>query len=361
MKIVGVKLNKHSYKVVIGKGAINYLSRLIKTLGIGTDAYIITNRRVKKLYGKTIAANLKRGGINFDFKLIPDSEESKSIKIASNIIAGLAKFGIKRKPFLIALGGGVIGDVSGFAASIYKRGIPYIQVPTTLLAQVDSSIGGKTAVDLTSGKNLVGAFYQPRLVLSDIKFLKSLTSRQVKSGLSEIIKYSIIKDKALFNYINSNASNIKRLDTGALEFMVSRCSKIKAEIVGQDEREEKGIRTILNFGHTIGHAIETASKFKKYNHGEAVAMGMIASSYISYKKGFISKGLFESIRSVIRKAGLPLKLKNVPSSRIIKAHYSDKKFSGKTNRFVLIKGIGKAVVVKNIGLALIKEAIKQIN
>jgi 3-dehydroquinate synthase len=264
----------------------------------------------------------------------------------------------KRRTFIVAFGGGVIGDLAGFIASIYKRGVPYIQVPTTLLAQVDSSIGGKTAVDLSEGKNLLGAFYQPRLVLSDTGFLKSLDAGQLKSGLAEVIKYGIIKDASFFAYLEKRYRDVLSLKPSVLAFIVKRSSDIKAKIIEKDEREEKGLRTILNFGHTIGHAIETAGNYRQYNHGQAIALGMLVASALSKKLGYINDSIKQRIENLIKSVGLPTRIKNIPLHRVIKAHYQDKKFKGAKNRFVLIQGIGKTRITEDVPLSLIKETIK---
>jgi 3-dehydroquinate synthase len=277
--------------------------------------------------------------------------------MASSIIKDIARYDKKKQIFVIAFGGGVIGDLAGFVASIYKRGIPYIQIPTTLLAQVDSSIGGKTAVDLTEGKNLVGAFYQPRLVFIDIKVLKTLGLRQVRAGLAEIIKYGIIKDRKLFLYLERNYKNILALKPKNLEFIVSRCVDIKSKVIQRDEREEKGLRTILNFGHTIGHALEIAGDFKKYNHGEAVALGMLVAADMSKKLKLITNEISQRIEKLIAAMGLPIKIEKIPIGDIIKAHYRDKKFIGPKNRFVLIKNIGQTLILENIPLEIIRESL----
>jgi len=359
MKTIKVSLQKNSYNIVIGYDIINLLGKYVRKLNIGCDAYILTNAVIKNKYGRLLAKALTRHGISAKFKLIPDSEKSKSLETASSLINDLARYDKKRRIFIIAFGGGVIGDLAGFVSSIYKRGIPYIQIPTTLLAQVDSSIGGKTAVDLAQGKNLVGTFYQPRLVFSDVRFLFSLDLTQTKSGLAEIIKYALIKDKALFKYLEKNYRDALALKYPALEFIVKRCADIKAGIIQQDEKEEKGIRTILNFGHTIGHAIEAAGNYRVYNHGQAVALGMIAASHISSRLGLISGELTQRIEILIKTIGLPVKINELALSDIIKAHYRDKKFTGKANKFILLKSIGRTKIVTNVPLGIIKEALKK--
>ncbi|MCM8790012.1 MAG: 3-dehydroquinate synthase [Candidatus Omnitrophica bacterium] len=258
MKTIRVNLGKRSYDIIVGYRIIKSLSNFLTSLNIGKDAYIITNPLIKKIYGKLLEQSLVRGGFSVRFKPIPDTEKSKSIETATSVLKNIAAYNRQKRVFIIAFGGGVIGDLAGFVASVYKRGVPYIQIPTTLLAQVDSSIGGKTAVDLIEAKNVIGAIYQPRLVLSEIEFLKTLDIRQIRNGLAEVIKYSLIKDKKMFEYLERNYKYILRKRPSSLEYIILRSSAIKAKIVEQDEREEKGIRTFLNFGHTVGHAIEAA-------------------------------------------------------------------------------------------------------
>ena len=359
MHILKINLKKCSHNIIIGSNILNLLGKYIRKLNIGHDAYVITNAFIKNKYGELLNKTLKKSYFTVRFKIVPDSEKSKSIEVATSIIKDITHYDKKREIFIVAFGGGVIGDLAGFTASIYKRGVPYIQVPTTLLAQVDSSIGGKTAVDLNQGKNLVGAFYQPRLVFSDVSILRTLDARQIQSALAEVIKYGIIKDAEFFAYLEKNYRDILDLKVSALEFIVIRCSRIKAEIVQQDEREEKGIRTILNFGHTIGHAIEAAARYRGYNHGEAVALGMLVASDISKELNLINSATAQRIENLISAIGLPTKIKKISLTDIIKMHYHDKKFVGSQNKFVLIKGIGKTKVVKNIPLKIIRQVLER--
>jgi len=359
MKAVKLNLKERSYNIIIGSNIINRLGKFLRQLKIGPDAYIISNPTVKNKFGRRLAKILRECGFSVRFKLVPDTEKSKSIKISSWIVNDLASYDKNRRLFIIAFGGGVIGDLAGFVASVYKRGIPYIQLPTTLLAQVDSAIGGKTALDLAEAKNLIGAFYQPRLVFSDISFLNTLDKRQLRSGLAEVIKYAIIKDRQLFLYLEKNYRNILKTKKSALEYIVQRSSRIKANIVQRDEREEKGLRTVLNFGHTAGHALEAACGYKTYSHGEAIAIGILLASDISRMLNLIDTPLFKRIENLIKAVGLPLKIKAGTLKDIIEAHYRDKKFRGARNRFVLIEGIGRTKVVENIPLTLIKEALER--
>ena len=357
MRIVNLRLKKHSYNIVIGRNAIARMGNILKQLNIGTHAYIITNSLVKKRFSRLLLKALSKARFHAKLKTVPDTERSKSLEIATAVLKDIAKYDKRKRIFIIAFGGGVIGDLSGFIASIYKRGIPYIQIPTTLLAQVDSSIGGKTAVDLSEGKNLIGAFYQPRLVLSEISFLKTLDSKQLRSGLAEVIKYAAIKDKKLFSYLERQYRGILGRKSATLEFIVNRCSLIKANIVEKDEREERGLRTILNFGHTIGHAIEAASGFKSYNHGEAVALGMLIETEISRKLGLIGALNAERLNRLIAVTALPSTIKGISLGAIIRAHYRDKKFLGKKNRFALLTGIGRARIIENVPLDIIRAAV----
>jgi len=359
MNTVKVNLKDRSYNIIVGCGIIKSLGSYLRKLKLGSDAYVITNAPIKNKYGKTLNKTLKDAGLTVRFKTVPDSEKSKSIKILSAVINDIASYDKNRRIFIIAFGGGVIGDLAGFVASVYKRGVGYIQVPTTLLAQVDSAIGGKTAVDLAHGKNLVGAFYQPGLVFSDVDLLKTLNLRQLRSGLAEVIKYAIIKDPYLFSYLEKKYKDILSLKPAALELIVERSSRIKADVVSKDEKEQKGIRTILNFGHTIGHAIEAAGDYASYNHGEAVALGMLVASDLSRRLGFLKDKTAQRIENLIKIVRLPARIKNIPSRAIIRAYYHDKKFIGAKNRLVLIQGIGRTKIAENIPLKIIEGTLKE--
>ena len=359
MKSIKVNLKSRSYSILIGSGILKDFAKYAACSIPYRKAFVVTNACIYKKFGKTLELSLKRWGFLVKFNLVPDTEKSKSFVTATKLVNGLALFDKEQRAFVIALGGGVIGDLSGFIAAIYKRGIPYVQIPTTLLAQVDSAIGGKTAIDLEYGKNLVGAIYQPKLVFSDTRALKSLTPRQLRSGLAEVIKYAIIKDPKLFRYLENNLEEILKLKNGCLEFIVNRCSRIKARIVSLDEKEEKGIRTILNFGHTIGHAIEAANKFSGYSHGEAISLGMLVAADISSCLKLSENKTTQRMENLIQGFGLPVEIKNTSLKEIISCHYLDKKFFANRNRFVLIKDIGKTQIADNIPLELIKKSIEK--
>lgn len=361
MRDLKVKLGNRSYSIKIGGGILTKTGSYLLRLGVGRNGVIITNPKIKRLYGNILKTSLIKKGINAHILTIPDSESSKSYRIVSSLINSIAEVGKLERPFIIAFGGGVVGDVAGFVAAVYRRGVPLIQIPTTLVAQVDSSIGGKVAIDLPIAKNLVGAFYQPKIVISDIALLRTLPKREIKCGLSEIIKYSIINNRNFFDFLSRNMASLKKLQTRNLKYIIQRCSSIKSNVVSIDEKDTKGVRAILNYGHTIGHAIEAAFGYRGiYNHGEAIAIGMIAAASISNKMGMLSTKEFSDIKNIINKAALPLKCKKVKSSKIFEALCHDKKFIHGVNRFVLPIRVGKVKVVENIPDEFILGVIKEI-
>lgn len=356
---VRVNLKDRSYNILIGNGLILKAGAIIRKLSIGTDAIVITNRKVARLYGKKLKDSLNKSGISFKLELIPDSEKAKSDRILISLLNRISAYDRNKTLFLIALGGGVVGDLAGFAASVYKRGIPYIQIPTTLLSQVDSAIGGKTAIDLPAAKNLIGSFYQPKVVISDTSTNASLSRRQIRNGLAECIKYGVIKDTRLFEYLENNYKKAIMLDKGTLTHIISSCSKIKARVVEEDEFDKKGQRIILNYGHTIGHAIESAAGYsRKYNHGEAISIGMICAARISSKLGLLQERDRLRIALLIKKCGLPVKISGLKISRIYSSLLRDKKFMRGKNRFILPVSIGKVRVVEDIQFSMIIASIK---
>jgi len=357
MNTIKLNLKSRSYPVIIEEGIITKAGCLLKKLNLGKDTIIITNSLLKKKFGSKVKNSLIKHGFSAKFFIVPDSEKAKSIRYCLNLIDKISKYDKKKQVVVIALGGGVIGDLAGFIASIYKRGVPYIQIPTTLLAQIDSSIGGKTAIDLRVAKNLVGAFYQPKLVIVDPSLLKGLPQRQLKSGLAEVIKYSIIKDRSLFYFLRNNQKKISSLNKKAIELIEKKCITIKAGVVEKDEREKKGIRTILNFGHTIGHALESAAGYSVYSHGEAISIGMVCAAEIACSLKLLSKNDLIKIINLIKLYKLPTRIKKIPLSKIMDSLSRDKKFIKAKNRFVLPKTIGRVVVKKNIPENIIRQTI----
>lgn len=322
----------------------------MKKNGLSGKAACITNPTVGRLYGDRTLSSLSKAGFEPYRIDIPDGEEYKSLEWVSHIYDKLIEYKIERQNPIVALGGGVIGDIAGFAAATYLRGIPYIQVPTTLLSQVDSSVGGKTAVNHARGKNLIGAFYQPKMVFIDADILKTLGERDIKAGLAEVIKYGIIRDNTFFSFLEHNYEDILGFGNKLIDAIKISC-KIKADIVEEDETET-GIRSILNFGHTFGHAIEAVTKYKEVRHGEAVAIGMAAAARLSFKLGLCSKDVVERIEGLITKIGLPVHgsalslaaLQRFLGRDFLKTMEIDKKVIGGKIKFVLVENIGRVIL-----------------
>ena len=359
---VKVNLKENSYNIVIGNQILKdigaALKDFVKSNVIGQDAVIITNPIIKQRHGRILASSLKEHTFSVKFFEVPSGESSKSAQYAFDLIEKIAAYSVGKRIFIIAFGGGVVGDLGGYVAAAYKRGVPYIQVPTTLLAQIDSAIGGKVGIDLPCGKNLVGAFYQPLLVWSDVAVLSTLDDRQLRNGLAEAVKYGAICDKGLFDYIDNNLAKIQALNPQVMKEIVYHCTRIKAKVVMNDERDTKGIRTILNFGHTIGHAIEAANQYQNYHHGEAVALGMRVAAEISHRLGFLSVQHRDRLGTLLSKVGLPEKIENIGLADILKPMAHDKKFTGGKNKFLLITTIGSVKVVEGIKNGIIAAAIK---
>jgi 3-dehydroquinate synthase len=341
MRIVSVSLGSRSYQIKVGGGLLARLGAECATLKLGQRCAVITDANVGKKFAKSALKSLSQSGFAPVLITVPAGEKSKRISVVEKCYDQLAKHRLERKSFIVALGGGVVGDLAGFVAATYLRGIPFVQLPTTLLAQVDSSVGGKTGVNLKAGKNLVGAFYQPRLVLCDLDTLKTLPRREYVSGLAEVIKYGIIYDLVLFAQLERNLPKLLLRDTATLRDVVARCCEIKADVVGQDETES-GLRAILNFGHTVGHAIENSSGYGKFLHGEAIAIGQVAAAKLSRKIFSLPSGEVERVEKLFVRAGLPVKTKLNAAQRrkLFAAMKLDKKVSGGEIKFVLAEKIG---------------------
>jgi 3-dehydroquinate synthase len=356
-----IKLNlaKRTYPIVIANDNFQTLAKMSFKQKLGTDAVIITNSKIGKLFAKDLKKALNKAKIRTHIFYVQDSEKSKSISEYVKIISKISALDTKKRLFLIALGGGVVGDLTGFMAATYKRGIPYIQVPTTLLGQVDSAIGGKTAVDLPSGKNLIGAFYQPKIVYSNIKLLKSLPDIQISSGLAEVVKYGVIVDEKFFGYIEKNYKKILKLNSTCITHVIKTCSRIKAAIVEADEKETTGLRSILNFGHTVGHALETAAGYSKLNHGQAISIGMVCAAEIANQMGILPQKELQRIIRILELLKLPVTAKRINFNSVVKAFYRDKKFINGRIRMVIPSRIGHVFVTENISYNLIKKVIKK--
>jgi 3-dehydroquinate synthase len=348
METVRVELVERSYDIIIGNGLLDDVGARLKTYGPSPKAALVSNPTVFALYGERVTDSIKKAGFDLEHVIIPDGEEYKNIDTLKRIYDELLKHGLDRKSALIALGGGVVGDITGFAAATYMRGISYIQIPTTLLAQVDSSVGGKTGVDHKLGKNMIGAFWQPGLVLIDPVTLKTLPKKQLLAGLAEVIKYGVIYDSELFGFLEANRERIFNLDDKAITYIIRRSCEIKADVVSKDERES-GLRAILNYGHTIGHAIETATGYTRYLHGEAVAIGMHLEAKLSQLlKGIDERQVFR-IKALIDSYGLPSEIpKDINRDDIISSMQLDKKAVAGKLKFILPESIGAVKIREDI-------------
>lgn len=330
-------------------------------MGLGRRCAIITDRNVGPRYAKAAQKTLMQAGFSPVVIEVPAGETAKSLKTVQACYDQLAAHRLERKSFVVALGGGVVGDLAGFVAATYMRGIDFVQVPTTLLAQVDSSVGGKVGVNLKAGKNLVGAFYQPRLVLCDLDTLRTLPEREFRSGFAEVIKYGIIYDARLFAQLESALPKLLKRDARTLAGVIARCCEIKAEVVGQDETES-GLRAILNFGHTIGHGLEAISSYGKYLHGEAISIGQVAAAILSATLLGLPEGEVERIRALFRRAELltSVCLNLAQRRRLFAAMRLDKKVSGGEIKFVLARRIGRVEFGCQVPDKLIHTALDEI-
>src|SRR2546427_3260601 len=304
MQTLTVNLGDRSYPIHVGEGILPRAGEFLSQAGLRGKVAIVTNPTVAQLYLDAVHEALTDAGFEMIPILIPEGEEHKNLKTLASIYDRLITERLERNSCVMALGGGVVGDVAGFAAATYLRGIPYIQVPTTLLAQVDSSVGGKTGVNHQNGKNLIGAFYQPRLVLIDVEVLPTLPRREFVAGMAEVIKYGIIEDPHLFAFLEQNLAGFLALSSELVEEIIATSCAIKAKVVEKDEREED-YRSILNFGHTVGHALEALTGYGRFLHGEAVAVGMVQAASISLSQGFCDERSLGRIRQLITAAGLP--------------------------------------------------------
>lgn len=358
VKTIKVNLGERSYPIIIGTDLLSKIGKLVRTIPNVNSALIITNSKIKSIYGKALIKSLNSVNITLNFILVRDSEKSKSINTWIEVMHKITKFDKGKGACVIALGGGVIGDLAGFVAATYRRGVPLIQVPSTILAQVDSAIGGKTAIDLPFGKNLVGAFYQPRMVVSDISLIKSLPLKEIKNGLAEVMKYAVILDEKLFIYLEKNLNRLLKKDANCLLHIISRCSQLKAGVVSRDEKETTGYRSILNFGHTIGHALEAAASYtKSITHGEAVIMGMLCACDIAKDLGLLCKEKVMRIENLIKRLKISSNKNALSKSRVLDAISYDKKIIGGKLRFILPLSIGHVIVCADIDRKLIEKAI----
>ena len=348
---------RHRYSTLVGSGLIEQLGERVRKFLLRRKCAIVTDTNVGPLVARRVKRSLKSAGFKPTLITIPAGEKSKTLKQAGAICEQMIAAGLDRQSFVIGLGGGVIGDISGFVAAIYHRGIPHIQIPTTLLAMVDSSIGGKTGVDMRAAKNLIGAFHHPSLVIDDVDVLKTLPRRQFNQGFAEIVKHAIIADAKMFKQLQSWEARSPRRPL-ALQQLICRNIKIKSKIVAKDEYDRTGRRALLNFGHTVGHAIERAGNYRKFLHGEALSLGIVAACAISTKRAGLPADQPDAVVDLLQRFDLPTRLpKNFPREKIFEALKFDKKFEQGKIRFVVTPRIGAAYLTTDVTLQDIREAV----
>ena len=343
MQTLQVDVGHSRYPIAIGAGLLTNREALDAHVR-GRDLLIVTNTTVARLYLGKLTEGL--AGRKVAECILPDGEQHKTLQTAGWVFDALVAKKMNRDAAVLALGGGVVGDIAGFAAACYQRGIGYVQIPTTLLAQVDSSVGGKTGVNHPGGKNLIGAFYQPLGVIADTDTLATLPDRELRAGLAEVIKYGCVWDPLLFDWLDHHMSKLLARDVDALTYAIARSCEIKATVVAKDEREQN-LRAILNFGHTFGHAIEAATAYETYLHGEAVSLGMVIAADFSHRLGLIDAAIRDRVRDILEKAGLPTKAPRVGAGRMLELMQMDKKVLAGAVRLVLLEKLGRAIVTSD--------------
>ena len=355
--MVRVNLSERAYDIVIGSGTLAGAGAFAISRTRATHAVIVTDKNVEAQYAHPVAEQLGQAGCKVEVLVVAPGEPSKSINTASVLWEKLLELDTDRKSLVVAVGGGVIGDLGGFIAATYARGLPFIQIPTTLLAQVDSSVGGKVGINLTSAKNMVGAFWQPRGVMIDIAALDTLPDREYRAGLAEVVKYGVIMDAAFFDYLENNVAAINARNHDVLTHIVTRCCRLKADVVEQDEREETGLRAILNYGHTFCHGLETATGYGEMLHGEAVAIGMVCAARLAQSLGRIGASLGERQRNLLTALHLPVTVPNVDHEQLLAIMRRDKKVEHGRLRFVLPSRLGHVELVSDIEEAQVRAAL----
>jgi 3-dehydroquinate synthase len=360
-KRISVSSSAGKYMIVCGTGILHRAAREIAALGRFSSVHVVSSPKVWRAIVASIRRDLSARNSSTHnssiVHLVNDAETLKNLRTVESLSRELVRSGADRKSLIVAVGGGVIGDVVGFVAASYLRGVALVHVPTTLVSQVDSSIGGKTGVNLPEGKNLVGAFYPPRLILTDPVVLRSLPDREFRGGLAEVIKHSIIADAEMFAYLEQNIAKVLRRDPAALEYLIPRNAAIKARVVTKDERES-GLREILNFGHTFAHALESTTKYRRYQHGEAVAWGMMAAALLGHEIGICKADYVSRIVALIRRVGPLPPWPRVPAKALINAMRSDKKTLHGKLRFVLSPRLGKAASYEDVPLEVVKRVLQ---
>ena len=345
-----------NYPVWVGWGILDDIGKKTKEYLSPSCVYIITDESILE-HARKVQISMEKSGIASHMYIVPPGESSKTLETVQHIYSWLAGRKAERRHLIVAVGGGVIGDMAGFVAATYLRGMPFVQVPTTLLAMMDASIGGKVAVDLPQGKNLVGAFYQPKFVLSDVETLVSLPERELNSGWAEAIKHGLILDEDLLGIFENRVDEVRSLDRDIATEIIRKSVAIKANVVSRDERETLGIRILLNYGHTIGHAIESSTGYTKYLHGEAVSIGMMAAAKIGQLAGILREEEVIRQEDVLKSYGLPVRAQGLVAEEIIEATTSDKKTSDGIVNWVLLKGLGNAVTNNKIPINYVLDAV----
>ena len=360
MQTVEMSLGSRSYRIVVEAGLLERAGPLVAAAIGACAALVVTDRTVGRLYLERFARSLSGAGFRVSAAEVPPGESSKCSEQLNRLYEACFQAGLERGSIIVALGGGVVGDLAGFAAASYLRGLRFVQAPTTLLAQVDSSVGGKTGINLPGGKNLVGAFHQPSLVVADVGALETLDAREFATGMAEVVKHAMIRDAALFERLESGGEELTHRRAEALEEIVAWNCRIKAEVVSADELES-GLRAILNYGHTIGHAIEAASAYGSYTHGEAVALGMKAEAEVARARGYISEEVHGRQQALLERFGLPGRLRErLEAGALAAAMRHDKKVRAGRLRFVLPVGVGAVRVVDDVSEAEIGEALERL-
>lgn len=359
VKTLHLQLQDYSYPLYIGKDLINCIGKYLKTNTKSTKILVVTDSTVRNRYFPLVSNSLRSIGYDVNLVEIPTGEESKSLEQFARIQDSLVEYQLDRNSTLIALGGGVVGDLAGFAAAVYMRGIDYVQIPTTLQAQVDASVGGKTAINHPKGKNLIGAFHQPKFVLIDVNTLETLPKRDLRAGLIEVIKMGVIRDVHLFELVEENLDTILNLDAPTLIEIITRACADKADVVTRDEKES-GLRMVLNYGHTFGHALEALTKYKQFRHGEAVSIGMNCAARLAVNLGMLPEADFLRQTRLLERAKLPTTFPdNLSPEDICQAMYLDKKTHNGKIRLILPTRIGEVVIRDDVTDEEIKEAIIQ--
>lgn len=359
VEIVRVELGRRSYDIAIGAGNLAQVGPFMAERGGVNHAVVITDEHVEKPHAVAAAESVAKTSAAVDLVVIEPGETSKSIATATELWETMLSLAADRQTAIVAVGGGVIGDLAGFIAATYARGIPFFQVPTTLLAQVDSAVGGKVGINLPDAKNMVGAFLQPQGVLIDTTTLETLPDREYRSGLGEVVKYGVILDAELFEFLESNASRLLDRDHVALRHVVARCCRLKADVVQQDEREVSGLRAVLNYGHTVGHALETLTGYGKLLHGEAVAIGMVCAMCLAQRLGRVDAGLTARQETLLSALGLPTRPPAVDAEEILAKMMHDKKAQRGVLRFVLPAGLGRGELVSGVSSDEVRIVLEQ--